>query len=175
MKSRVILSPCASGLRVWPPCSCNNLASLPAQRRWPSSSFRNTSLITHIVFRNQRLWKEAIKVLFKKRFSFFLGSPYDFQMLTHSHSLRLIIGESIQLGCEFHADHFNLFDNPVLWRKAQRQEQTQINMMGNLLEPFVSARRFRVAFASVNNVHTLWLTITGNVSCDADLFDCSSI
>lgn len=31
----------------------------------------------------------------------------------------LSAGDSLALDCDFHADHFNLFDYPVLWRKTQ--------------------------------------------------------
>ena len=91
------------------------------------------------------------------------GGSSGVEMRTPSHNLRPEAGESIELGCEFQAWMFNLFDNPVLWRKTQRHEETQINMMGNLLEPFVSAKRFRVSFDSRDGVHTLWLFIRGQI------------
>ena len=31
----------------------------------------------------------------------------------------LSAGDSLVLDCDFHADHYNLFDYPVLWRKSQ--------------------------------------------------------
>lgn len=34
-------------------------------------------------------------------------------------------GDSVVLDCSFHADAYNLFDYPVLWRKTQRDEETQ--------------------------------------------------
>jgi len=34
-------------------------------------------------------------------------------------------GDTVRLDCQFAADsRFNLFDNPVWWRKAQRHEET---------------------------------------------------
>jgi len=35
-------------------------------------------------------------------------------------------GDSASLDCMFHADAYNLFDYPVLWRKSQRNEETQV-------------------------------------------------
>ena len=31
----------------------------------------------------------------------------------------LSAGDSLVLDCDFHADNYNLFDYPVLWRKSQ--------------------------------------------------------
>lgn len=36
-------------------------------------------------------------------------------------------GDSIVLDCSFHAESYNLFDYPVLWRKTQRDEESQVN------------------------------------------------
>jgi len=82
-------------------------------------------------------------------------------MTTGSHVMSVGPGDSLQLVCEFEATTFNLFDNPVLWRKTQGSEHTQVNMMGNLLEPFVTQRRFSVDFATKPPVYTLWLHIAG--------------
>ena len=82
-------------------------------------------------------------------------------MTTGSHVISVGAGDSLQLVCEFEATTFNLFDNPVLWRKTQGSEQTQMNMMGNLLEPFVTQRRFTVDFVPKLPIYTLWLHIAG--------------
>jgi len=82
-------------------------------------------------------------------------------MSTGSHVMSVDPGDSLQLVCEFEATTFNLFDNPVLWRKTQGSEHTQMNMMGNLLEPFVTQRRFSVDFVPKPPVYTLWLHIAG--------------
>ena len=70
-------------------------------------------------------------------------------------------GDSVVLDCSFQAEEYNLFDYPVLWRKAQRDEVTQINIMGNVNEPFMSTNRFEVAFASTSPRYNLELTIVG--------------
>ena len=36
-------------------------------------------------------------------------------------------GESVHLQCLFLADNFNLFDYPVLWRKAQLDDDVQVD------------------------------------------------
>jgi hypothetical protein len=41
-------------------------------------------------------------------------------MLTSPQSLEVDRGATVRLVCEFHADGFNLFDNPIVWRKYQR-------------------------------------------------------
>ena len=67
-------------------------------------------------------------------------------MLTRGQMLIVRASETAKLECEFVSETFSLFDNPVVWRKTQRLEQSQINMMGNLMEPFASARRFRATY-----------------------------
>jgi hypothetical protein len=88
------------------------------------------------------------------------GSVTD--MLSRGQVFVVNAGETVRLDCEFQADaRFNLFDNPVWWRKAQRHEETQVNMMANILEPFESTRRFRVAFQSRAPDYKLSLFIAG--------------
>jgi len=55
-------------------------------------------------------------------------------------------GQSVELDCEFYWETFNMFKNPVVWKKHQRQETTEVNIMGNILAPFLATRRFVVAF-----------------------------
>jgi len=87
------------------------------------------------------------------------------EMFSKGQVLLVNSGEEVQLNCEFTADsRFNLFDNPVWWRKAQRHEETQVNMMGNVLEPFESTQRFSVTFHSRPPNYTLRLTIAGHQS-----------
>lgn len=68
------------------------------------------------------------------------------------------------LECEFYTDNFNLFDNPILWRKTQLGEQTQMNMMGNLMEPFSATKRFKVSFVPQPPRYVLSLSISGYFS-----------
>ena len=114
-------------------------------------------------------------------------------MLSKSQTWTLDAGQTAHLECEFIADGFNLFDNPIIWRKRQNlrrrrvhstaaetvvgnsgshgagmetgpeeEEETQINMMGNLIEPFISAQRFRPTFHDQRSTSYIFgLTITG--------------
>lgn len=82
-------------------------------------------------------------------------------MLTKGQVMVVNSGQLIHLECEFLASNFNLFDNPTWWRKAQRYEETQVNMMGNIMEPFESTRRFRVSFHGHRSTYKLTLSIAG--------------
>lgn len=42
-------------------------------------------------------------------------------------------GETVLLKCMFLADHFNLFDYPVLWRKTQLHDDVQVGQLVNRL------------------------------------------
>lgn len=70
-------------------------------------------------------------------------------------------GDSVVLECFFKADSYNLFDYPLLWRKIQRNEESQVNIMGNINEPFLSTARYDVDFALSPPVYKLRLCITG--------------
>ena len=80
-------------------------------------------------------------------------------MLTRGQMLIVKAGQTAKLECEFISETFSLFDNPVVWRKTQRVERSQINMMGNLLEPFASARRFRATYQPYSPRYVFGLTI----------------
>jgi len=49
-------------------------------------------------------------------------------------------GDSASLDCMFHADAYNLFDYPVLWRKTQREEETQVCTASNSLFWLICSR-----------------------------------
>ncbi len=70
-------------------------------------------------------------------------------------------GQSVELDCEFYAETFNMFKNPVVWRKHQRQELTEVNIMGNILQPFLAAGRFVVTFTANDPRYRIRLRITG--------------
>jgi len=55
-----------------------------------------------------------------------LRAGYFLAMLSEGQVYVLNAGDSASLDCMFHADAYNLFDYPVLWRKTQRDEQTQV-------------------------------------------------
>ena len=80
-------------------------------------------------------------------------------MLSHSQHYARHAGEALTLSCDFQAVYFNLFDNPILWRKMQRDEKTQVNIQGNINIPFVETHRFRVSFYPMPPSYRFELTI----------------
>ena len=70
-------------------------------------------------------------------------------------------GDSVVLECKFHADQYSLFDYPVLWRKSQFDEDIQVNIMGNINEPFLSSNRFETTFTATPPRYGLQLSIDG--------------
>jgi len=69
-------------------------------------------------------------------------------MLSDSQVFVLNRGQSLEMLCEFSTYEFDMFDNPIVWKKLQRGDEHQINIMGNIFEPFLSTNRFEVAFAA---------------------------
>lgn len=84
-------------------------------------------------------------------------------MISKGQMLIVKAGETVHLECEFNSESFSLFENPTVWRKAQRLEESQINMMGNLLEPFASAKRFKATFQPQAPRFLFGLAITGQL------------
>ena len=82
-------------------------------------------------------------------------------MLTQGQVNVLNAGQSIEFDCEFKAETFNMFKNPVVWRKNQRQESTEVNIMGNILLPFLATGRFAVSFVTSPPRYRMRLKITG--------------
>lgn len=72
--------------------------------------------------------------------------------------------DTATLECSFHADDYSLFDYPVLWQKSQQGEVTQMNIMGNINEPFASSNRFEVSFTALAPRYKFELTIAGRYS-----------
>ena len=70
-------------------------------------------------------------------------------------------GDTVSLECNFHADHYDSFEYPVLWRKAQHLENSQVNVMGTLMEPFSQRNRFQVTFHAFDSRYRLMLHIHG--------------
>jgi len=90
-------------------------------------------------------------------------------MLTQSQQVVADVNDTVVVDCQFQEtsdDHFNLFDNPVHWSKSQLDEQSQINMMVNLVEPFsrLDQGRLRVSFAGTSPNYTTSLVITRTCS-----------
>ena len=114
--------------------------------------------------------------------SFILSSSdhVTFHLRSRDRKLTVNSGDLLKLDCEFYMDDFNLFDNPILWRKIQLNESTQMNMNGNMMNPFSTSlffpdptpgspnsttnpgvKRFKVFFESHAPLHKLRLIISG--------------
>src|SRR6218665_124327 len=91
----------------------------------------------------------------------FLRSPVAVTMSTRGQIHVLNSGQSVQLECEFLTDDFSMFDNPVIWKKMQKEEESQLNMMGNIFEPFLSTGRYEVAFTHDPPRFCLTLSLLG--------------
>lgn len=91
-------------------------------------------------------------------------------ILSKERSYAVSRGEALCLKCSFQAETYNLFDYPVLWRKTQQHEEVQVNIMGNVNEPFMNKNRFEVSFVSEAPKYHLELTITGKTTSDSTLF-----
>jgi len=75
------------------------------------------------------------------------------------------VGESVQLNCTFNSARFNLFDNPVRWLKSQNSKHSvQMNLMGNVLDPFSKTGRFRVTLLRQPPLYSFLLEIMGTFS-----------
>jgi len=83
-------------------------------------------------------------------------------MLTQRHVLLLDSGDSTVLECSFKSARYNMFDYPVIWRKQQLTEWTQVNVMGSVNEPFVSgSNRFELSFTATPPYYLIQLSIQG--------------
>jgi hypothetical protein len=79
-------------------------------------------------------------------------------MLTNGDVYTAHAGTEVKFTCEFEAGDFNLFNNPVVWKKSQFDEERQMNMLGNLLPPFNDSK-FSTYYEESKPRYTLGLTI----------------
>ena len=82
-------------------------------------------------------------------------------MLVRDQVQVLHAGQTLELSCEFYMEGFDLFDNPIIWKKVQRNEEKNINIMGNIQQPFVGTGRFTVIFVQSPPRYKLLLSISG--------------
>jgi hypothetical protein len=82
-------------------------------------------------------------------------------MLSRGQMIFINSGQSTKLLCEFTADEFNLFDNPVVWKKVQRDEESQINVMSNIIEPFLKINKMAVSMFTDSLTYRLTLALHG--------------
>jgi len=99
-------------------------------------------------------------------------SPVKITLLSTDRHHIINNGDSVALDCRFQAVNYNLFDYPVLWRKRQFDEDVQINVMGNINDPFLAGHRFEATFtsssaadtASPASTYSLQLSISGQLN-----------
>jgi len=87
-------------------------------------------------------------------------------MTSRGHVIFVHVDQSVTLDCEFRARRFSLFDNPIVWTKTQRaEERTQVNILSNIVEPFLDTGRLSVAFvsAATDDVYRMSLRIRGTI------------
>jgi len=83
-------------------------------------------------------------------------------MITESQTFTLDVGQSVRLDCAFYMDNFDMFVNPVIWKKRQHgstSTSSQINTMRNIHRPFVGTGRFDVTLTSAASRYRLQLGI----------------
>lgn len=84
-------------------------------------------------------------------------------LISEGHVYVVEPGDTVSLECNFHADQYDLFEYPVLWRKTQHLEDSQVNVMGTLMEPFSQRHRFEVTFDAFDSRYRLMLHIHGRL------------
>jgi len=82
-------------------------------------------------------------------------------LISEGHVYVVEPGDTVALECNFHADQYDLFDYPVLWRKRQHLEDSQVNVMGTLMDPFSQRHRFEVTFHAFDSRYRLMLHVHG--------------
>lgn len=85
----------------------------------------------------------------------------DLSMLSRGQEYHLVPGTQLALDCEFYMDSFKDFDNPIIWTKTQLHERAMVTIVGMVLEPFESTRRFNVALIREPPRYRLILKIKG--------------
>jgi len=94
-------------------------------------------------------------------------------LISEGHVFVVEPGDTVSLECNFHADQYDLFEYPVLWRKRQHLEDSQVNVMGTLMEPFSQRNRFEVTFSAFDSRYRLMLHIYGRLFVVASLSPCT--
>ena len=89
-----------------------------------------------------------------------IAAAQELKMMSLSRVIVVDAGRAVETPCEFHCGQFSMFENPVIWKKIQADEQTSINIMGNILEPFLVTQRFEVVLVSDHPRYQMSLRIS---------------
>ncbi len=81
-------------------------------------------------------------------------------MLTRGEIHVLNAGEDVTMECSFYTEDFDIFYNPILWEKIQYHESSEMNIMGNIKEPFESTGKFEVTFTPLPPRYIMELSIS---------------
>ena len=73
------------------------------------------------------------------------------------------VGDDVSMECSFHADRYSMFDHPVLWRKQQLDEFSQINILGSINDPFMQTNRYEVTIDASEPRYRFQLRISGHI------------
>ncbi len=82
-------------------------------------------------------------------------------MLSHDQQYIVDVGGELSLHCEFYKTQFNLFDNPVQWKKSQLGEVSELNILGNVKAPFDVTGRFQITYKPSSPRYVLGINIKG--------------
>jgi len=123
----------------------------PYAIRGPVTGSRYTTIKLSIVTRGLfTAWAYCIRI----------AGQY-FSMISETQYYVVDDGDDVSMECSFHADRYSMFDHPVLWRKQQLDEFSQINILGSINDPFIQTNRYEVSFDASEPRYELRLRISG--------------
>jgi|SRR6218665_1058777 len=115
------------------------------------------------------MWK--VQFHYNVQGSFFAATFVS--MLTEGQVFVLNPGQTLDISCEFEMDNLNMFETPFVWKKHQRHEEMQVNILGNIMPPFLATNRFESTLEGTPPRYCLRLRIKSKHS--APLFNQSSL
>ena len=74
-------------------------------------------------------------------------------------------GSYLELDCMFAYDEYNVFKNPIVWKKRQMNETVSVNLNKNIYPPFLDTKRFEISLSIATTASTTTQAIsTSNVT-----------
>ncbi|ESO05856.1 hypothetical protein HELRODRAFT_159934 [Helobdella robusta] len=98
--------------------------------------------------------------------------PPNIRLKSRNADYLLDEGSSVVMVCEFLADWFNAFEQPLLWLKTQKNQMVHMNLAGTLKEPFASSKRFEVSLSTDKRRHRFQLVIKEVSNADSGVYTC---